>query len=96
VIQRMAMPEGTATDADAGAVGENIPECKCADWGEGWPTSMRIPRKNMEPVSTLTGEAAGDSEPITTQQMSTSHKPRMSVRRAPGGRPNRGWGCLAF
>jgi hypothetical protein len=42
-------------------------------------------------VSAITGEAPGDSEPITTQ-ISTSHRPRISIRRAPERRTNRSLG----
>ena len=37
-------------------------------------------------MSTISGEAAGDREPITTQQMSTAQKARMSARRVSGGK----------
>jgi hypothetical protein len=45
-------------------------------------------------MSTITGEAAGNNDPITTQQMSTAQKARMRAHRVSGGRPNRGVGLF--
>src|ERR1017187_9824717 len=42
------------------------------------------------PMSTISGEAAGNKEPTTTQQTSTAQKARISVRRVWGARRNRG------
>src|ERR1017187_2618512 len=48
------------------------------------------------PISTISAEAAGDKEPITTQQMSAAQKARMRARRVSGGRPSRGGGLFCF
>src|ERR1039458_8300073 len=48
------------------------------------------------PISTISTEAAGDKEPITTQQMSAAQKARMRARRVSGGRPSRGVGLFCF
>src|ERR1035437_7766335 len=42
------------------------------------------------PMPTMTGEAAGNREPMTTQHISAAQRTRMRARRVSGGRPNRG------
>src|ERR1035437_3348135 len=46
------------------------------------------------PVSTMTRDAAGNTEPTMTQHISTAQKARMRARRVSGGRPNRGVGLF--
>src|ERR1035437_2051379 len=46
------------------------------------------------PMSTMTGEAAGNREPMTTQHISAAQRTRMRARRVSGGRPNRGVGLF--
>src|ERR1035437_511332 len=46
------------------------------------------------PMSTMTGDAAGNREPMTTQHISAAQRTRMRARRVSGGRPNRGVGLF--
>ena len=55
-------------------------------------STLSLMRKR--PMFTIRGEAAGDKEPITTQQTSTAQKAKMSVRRVWGARPYRGVGLF--
>src|ERR1035437_3701463 len=45
-------------------------------------------------MSTMTGEAAGNREPMTTQHISAAQRTRMRVRHVSGGKPNRGVGLF--
>src|SRR5471032_3183003 len=45
------------------------------------------------PMSTITGEAAGSSEPMTTQQIKTAQRARMKVCRVSPPRPAAGLFC---
>src|ERR1035437_1460975 len=48
------------------------------------------------PTATITEDAAGNRDPMTTQQMSTAQKTSMRACRVSGGRPNRAASLSCF